>query len=252
MKLTRTVRRSRGAGEVLGDLRRVPVHAADAVRRRVAHHLAAEQVRLGGLAGAAGAGRGDHHDVGLDQPGGDRRGQGEGRDGRVAAGHRDPGGAGQRAALARQLGQAVGPGAGVAAAVEPLPRRRVGQPVVGAAVDDHDLLPQLGRDRAGLAVREGEEDHVVAGQRRGAGLLEHPVGQRDQVRLQAAQRSRRRWTRRSARRSRPRGGPAAGAAARRRRTRWLRRPRPSSSSCCMTIQTTVCTCECGWRFTGAR
>ena len=71
-------------------------------------------------------------------------------DGRVAAGDGDPGGAGQLRALAGQLGQAVGPGAGVAAAVEPLPGRRVGEPEVGAAVDDHDVLAQLGRDRAGL------------------------------------------------------------------------------------------------------
>ena len=64
------------AGEVLDDLGGVPVDAADAVRAGVAHHLAAEQVRLGGLAGAAGAGGGDHDDVGLDEPGGDGRGQG--------------------------------------------------------------------------------------------------------------------------------------------------------------------------------
>ena len=53
--------------------------AADAVRAGVAHHLAAEQVRLGGLAGAAGAGGGDHDDVGLDQAGGDG-----GREGRAS------------------------------------------------------------------------------------------------------------------------------------------------------------------------
>ena len=70
------------------------------------------------------------------------------------------------------------------AAVEPLPGRRVGEPVVGAAVDHHDALAQLGRDRAGLAVRQRQEDDVVVGEGLGAGLLEDPVGQRDQVRLE--------------------------------------------------------------------
>ena len=57
---------------------------------------------------------GDHDEVaGVDQPGGDRRGEREGGDGRVAAGDGDPGGAAEQLALAGQLGQAVGPGAGV-------------------------------------------------------------------------------------------------------------------------------------------
>ena len=112
------------AGEVLDDLGGVPVDAADAVRAGAAHDLAAEQVRLGGLAGAAGAGRGHDDDVGLDQAGRDGRSGGQGGDGRVAAGDGDPGRAAQLLALPGQLGQAVGPGAGVVAAVEPAPTGR--------------------------------------------------------------------------------------------------------------------------------
>ena len=77
------------------------------------------------------------------------------------------------------------------AAVEPLPGHRVGEPEVGTAVDDHDLLSQLRGDRAGLAVRQGQEDHVVAGQGLDGGLLEDPLGQRHEVRLEAAERLRR-------------------------------------------------------------
>ena len=36
-------------------------------------------------------------------------------------------------------------------------------------------------------MRKGQEHHVVAGQGLGGGLLEDPVGQRDQVRLEGAQ-----------------------------------------------------------------
>ena len=73
------------------------------------------------------------------------------------------------------------------AAVEPLPGHAVGQPEVGAAVDHHGLGGQRLRDHRGLAVRKTEEDHVVPGEHLDGGLLEHPVGQRHQVRLQAAE-----------------------------------------------------------------
>ena len=54
------------------------------------------------------------------------------------------------------------------AAVEPLPGRRVGEPEVGAAVDDHDRArPSCAAIAAGLAVRQREEDDVVAGERLG-------------------------------------------------------------------------------------
>ena len=57
----------------------------------------AEQVGLGRLAGAGGAGGGDHDDArGVDEPGGDGRGERQRGDGRVAAGDRDPGGAGEQ------------------------------------------------------------------------------------------------------------------------------------------------------------
>ena len=176
------------AAEVLGDLGGVPVHSPDAVGAGVAHHLAAEQVRLGGLAGARRAARGDHADVRLDESGGEGRGDGEGGDRRVAAGHGDPSGAAQQLALAGQLGQAVGPGAGVGAAVELLPRRGVGEPEVGAAVDDDHVVAERLRDRGRLAVGQPEDDDVVPGQRLDGGRLEHPVGEGHEVRLQGAER----------------------------------------------------------------
>ena len=83
----------------------------------------------------------------------------------------------------------------------------------------------------GLAVRQAEEDHVVPGERLDGGLLQDPVGQRHQVRLQRAERLAGVGA----------GGDradldvgvrrAAAAAPRRRRTRWLRRPRLCVSSC---------------------
>ena len=72
-------------------------------------------------------------------------------------------------------------------AVEPLPDGGVGQAEVGAAVDDHGVLPQLGGDGAGLAVGQAEEDDVVTAEGLGAGLLEHPVGQRHEVGLEDAE-----------------------------------------------------------------
>ena len=60
------------------------------------------------------------------------------------------------------------------AAVERLPGRRVGEPEVGAAVDDHGVVGQLLGDRRGLAVRQAEEDHVVAGEHLERGLARAP------------------------------------------------------------------------------
>ena len=74
------------------------------------------------------------------------------------------------------------------AAVERLPGGRVGEPEVGAAVDDDGVVGQRLGDRGGLAVRQAEEDHVVAGEHLDGGLLEHPVGQRHEVRLERAER----------------------------------------------------------------
>ncbi len=133
------------------------------------HHLAAEQVRLEAAAGTGRAARGDDDDVRLEQPGGETRGERQRHGGRVAARDGDPAGAGQHLALRRavgvdELGQAVGPGAGVLAAVELRPGRGVGQPVVGAAVDDDDVRRQVGGDADRWPVRQGEEDDVVPGE----------------------------------------------------------------------------------------
>ena len=144
---------------------------------------------LGDLAGSRRAGHGDHHEVvGVHQAGGDRGQQGQRRHRRVAAGHGDAVRAAQHVALARQLGQPVRPGAGVGAAVELLPDRRVLEPEVGAAVDDEHVVGQGRRDRCRVAVREGEEHDVVTGERFGVGGQQLAVGQRHQVRVVLAHR----------------------------------------------------------------
>ena len=73
------------------------------------------------------------------------------------------------------------------AAVELFPRNGIGQPVVGAAVDDEDVGAELGGQCVRLAVRQGEEDGVVPGEDLRGGRLDEPVGQRQQVRLVHAQ-----------------------------------------------------------------
>jgi hypothetical protein len=55
--------------------------------------------------------------------------------------------------------------------------------VVGAAVHHHDVGGQRRGQPAAGAVRQGEEHHVVPGQRLPRGGFEHPVGQGGQVRL---------------------------------------------------------------------
>jgi hypothetical protein len=55
--------RSRCGRKVLFNLRGMPVHSPDAVRRHRTHHLSTEQVRLEGFAGTGRATRGDNDDV---------------------------------------------------------------------------------------------------------------------------------------------------------------------------------------------
>ena len=188
VKLTRTVVVGE-AGEVLDDLGRVPVRPAHAVRRGRAHHLAAEQVRLGRLAGTAGAGgRDDHEVVGLDEAGGDGRREGQRGDGRVAAGDRDPARAfeqrragrgaraGRRARTRRARSRRTSPSASASVS-----RKSAPQSITTAS------SPSCSATAAGLAVRQREEDDVVTGQRLGVRLLEDPVGQRHQVGLQGTE-----------------------------------------------------------------
>ena len=82
-----------------------------------------------------------------------------------------------------ELGQPVGPGAGVLGAVEVAPGSGVGQPEVRAAVDHQDVVGQLGGERAGRAVRQGEDDDVVTGQRVRRVVSRIAVGERRQVRV---------------------------------------------------------------------
>ena len=60
------------------------------------------------------------------------------------------------------------------------------QAVVGAQVDQHGAgrgCLQRGGDLTGRAVRQRQADHVVAGERLDRGLADHPVRQRQQVRV---------------------------------------------------------------------
>ncbi|CAM5245191.1 hypothetical protein SALBM311S_10145 [Streptomyces alboniger] len=69
-------------------------------------------------------------------------------------------------------------------AVDLLPVGRVLEPEVGAHVDDEHLRAELLGDGGGLPVRQREEDDIVPGENVGRGLLEHTVGERQQVRLE--------------------------------------------------------------------
>ena len=127
---------------------------------------------------------------GLEQAGGEAGRERERDAGRVAAGDGDARRAREALALHRagrpgELGQAVGPRAGIRRVVEGRPGRLGLEPEVGAAVDDDDLVGQLRGERGRVAVRQREEDDVVAGQRVDGGRLEHAVGERDQVRVDA-------------------------------------------------------------------
>ena len=62
-----------------------------------------------------------------------------------------------------------------------------GEPVVGAAVDDDDVLRQPSGHRPRLAVRQGEEDDVGARERLGRRLGEAQAGERAQMRLDVAE-----------------------------------------------------------------
>ena len=55
--------------------------------------------------------------------------------------------------------------------------------MVGAAVDHQHVVAELGGEVGGLAVRQGEEDDVVACQHVGRGIGQDATGQRDEVRL---------------------------------------------------------------------
>ena len=64
----------------------------------------------------------------------------------------------------QEFGHPVGPGAEVLAAVERGPVVRAREPVVGAAVDDESVGAELSRQLPRLAVRQSEENDVVAGE----------------------------------------------------------------------------------------
>ena len=231
VKLTRTCSSVRAARfwMISGVCRCVPpTPYADSV----AHHLAAEQVRLGRLAGAARAAGRDDHDVGLDEAGRYRRRQGQRRDSRVATGHGDPPRAAQHVALARQLGKPVGPGAGVVAAVEATPRssRRSSRKSAPQSIDDRVVAERPRRspptDRAAGPARPRRDrpgSRPSSARRRDRRAVAGVAGARPTTR--------RRWRRPSPHRCARQDGRAAAAAPRRRRTRWHRRPQQRSLTC---------------------
>src|SRR5581483_5636847 len=104
----------RSVAERLLDLRRVPVCAADPVGPHRAHDVGGQQFGFQRAARAGGAGGGDDDDVlGVDQVAREQRGEGEDRRGGVAAGGGDLARCLYGVACAGQLGQSVGPLAGV-------------------------------------------------------------------------------------------------------------------------------------------
>ena len=199
--------------------------AAHPVRGERAHHLGAEQVRLERLARPGRAADRRDDDLGRGQSGRERREQREARRRRVAARYGDAARAAQRVAGAGQLREAVRPRARVLAAVPARPGRGVGEAVVGTAVDHDDVVAERCGQLGGAAVRQRQEDDIVARERLRVGLGRAPgrpaapggAG----ARAEACPRCRPPSACRS-----PRSGGRAGAeAAHPRRSRWLRPPR---------------------------
>jgi hypothetical protein len=60
--------------------------------------------------------------------------------------------------------------------------------MIGTAVHDEGVGGQVRGDRTGHAVRQGEEDDVMTGERRGIRRLKRQVRERAQVRLQRDER----------------------------------------------------------------
>ena len=166
----------------------MPVHSADAVGADGVDQFAAQQMRFGRLARSGSAGRRrDSHIVPGDQPGDQRRQQRQRDRGRVTAWHRDAVGPDQFMAGTGQLGQAVGPGAGVLGAVEFVPLFSIAEPEIRATVDDQHIVGQLGSNPGRCTMRECEENDIMTGKVVGGGVDDVPVGQVGQVRQVGAE-----------------------------------------------------------------
>ena len=72
-------------------------------------------------------------------------------------------------------------------AVEPVPGTGIGEPEVGAAVDDDGVRAELFSKSGRVAVRQGQEHHVVAGQYVDLGGLQDTGGQRQEMRMMLGQ-----------------------------------------------------------------
>ncbi len=151
---------------------------------QVVHDLAAEQVHLGRPASTRRtAGRHDDDVLGRNQPRDQQRGEGEGDRGRIAARGRHPATGPDRLPCRRQLRHPVRPRARVLATVGPAPGVGVGEPVVGAQVDDADTVRQRRRDAGGRAVREREKDDVGVDAYKGRRVDEDPARKIGKVRV---------------------------------------------------------------------
>jgi 3-methyladenine DNA glycosylase AlkD len=104
---------------------------------------------------------------------------------RIGVGH--PVGRRDAGALPGQFGQPVRPRARVLAAVVPLVGRRVGQPVVGAQVDDLHVVRDRRREGARDAVRQRQEDQLGIGHRARGRLAQDEVGGRAQPGMHVAE-----------------------------------------------------------------
>ena len=171
----------------------MPVDAAHLVRVRGAQQFTGQQVGAQRLARARRSdGENGDQIARLDDAGPDARGQGQRDGGDVASRNRDAPAAPERLTLGaagreEQLGQAVVPGAEELAAVERLPRRGVGETVIGAAIHDQRVGRQITGDLTRLTVRQRQEHDVMASESRRIRRLQLKVGERPQVRLNGTQ-----------------------------------------------------------------
>ena len=157
---------------------------ADVVGARRSDDLGTEQVGLGGPARAGGAADGDDGDGGLDEIVGDRGQQREQRGSRVAAGDGDPRCAAQPVAGARAVRAARRASCPRGPSRRNAPTRRTSvsrksAPQSTMRVSASEFLGQRRR----VAMRQRQEDDVMAGQHVDVGGFQHPAGQRQQVRM---------------------------------------------------------------------
>ncbi len=164
------------------------VRPGDVVGPRRPDDLRTEQVDFRGPTGAGRTADRDDGDGGLDEVGCHGGKQRQDRGGGIATGDGNTARVAQRVAVAGQLGQPVGPATGVRRAVEALPRGRVAQSEIGAAVHHQGLRAELLGQGRRVSVRQTQKYHVVAVEHLELGGLEHPLGHWQQMRMMLGER----------------------------------------------------------------